>query len=299
MPVFSILLPTNKSQEFIQDSIASCLSSSFINFELLIGIQDWKIWNSSSIKQHSILEDPRVKIVDSTKTSNLPSNLNHLISYASSDYAVRHDDDDLMHPLRLRSLFDNIDVVKRAVVVGQSYRIINNFKQLISPVISPSPHDFDNRCRLLIGPCFAHPAITLNLRRLNYLYDESFDYAQDYKLYVDNFDSGDFLGIEKMATYYSAPIKDLSDSYINKRVKQLKLHDECMLKLWTGLIGSERVLKSIVTMFRKAYITSEDDELVGASELPQAVRSADLDYYYSQAQDSIKRMAKARGCEMR
>jgi len=299
MPVFSILLPTNKSQAFTQDSISSCLSSSFYNFELLIGIQDWKIWNSSSIKHESILEDPRVKIVDSTKTLNLPSNLNHLISYASSDYAKRHDDDDLMHPLRLKSLFDNIDVIKRAVVVGQSYRIINNFKQLISPVINPSPHDFDNRCRLLTGPCFAHPAITLNLRRLNYLYDESFDYAQDYKLYVDNFNSGEFLGISKMATYYSSPIKDSSDSYINKRVKQLQLHDKCMLKLWSSLIGSERVLAPIVTMFRKAYITSEDDELIGASELEQAVRSADLDHYYSQAQDSIKRIAKARDSEVR
>jgi glycosyltransferase involved in cell wall biosynthesis len=295
MPVFSILLPTNKSQAFAQDSISSCLSNSFLDFELLIGVQDWKSWNSSLIKQQWILDDPRIKIIDSAKTSNLPSNLNHLISHASCDYAVRHDDDDLMHPLRLRSLFDNIDIVDRAVVAGQSYRVIDDFKQLISPVISPSPHDFRNRCRLLTGPCFAHPAITLNLPRLNQVYDESFDYAQDYKLYVDNFHSGDFLGIAGMATYYSEPKKSPSEFYVKKRVKQLELHDACMLKLWTSLIGSESISPSVVTMFRKAYITSEDDELIGASEINSPVRAADLSHYYLQAQESIARMAKARG----
>lgn len=292
-------MPTNKSQAFAQDSISSCLSNSFLDFELLIGVQDWKSWNGSSIKQQWILEDPRIKIVDSTKTSNLPSNLNHLISHASCDYAVRHDDDDLMHPLRLRSLFDNIDIVDRAVVVGQSYRVINDFKRLISPVISPSPHDFDNRCRLLTGPCFAHPAITLNLRKLNYIYDESFDYAQDYKLYVDNFSSGYFLGVAGMATYYSEPKKSLSDSYVQKRVKQLELHDACMLKLWTSLIGAENISASIVTMFRKAYIASEDDELTGASEIKQSARSADLNHYYLQVQESITRIAQARGTHVR
>jgi len=299
MPVFSILLPTNKTQAFAQDSISSCLSNSFLDFELLIGVQDWNIWNSSSIKQQWILDDPRIKIVDSTNTSNLPSNLNHLISHASCDYVVRHDDDDLMHPLRLRSLFDNIDIVNRAVVVGQSYRVMDDFKQLISPVISPSPHDFENRCRLLTGPCFAHPAITLNLRKLNRAYDESFDYAQDYKLYVDNFNSGDFLGVAGMATYYREPKKSLSDFYVKKRVKQLELHDECMLELWTSLMGSENISASIVTMFRKAYITSEDDELIGSREINLPVRSADLNHYYLQVQESIARMAQARGSDVR
>jgi len=299
MPVFSILLPTNRSQAFVKDSISSCLSNSFLDFELLVGVQDWKIWHSSSIRQQWILDDPRIKIVDSTNTSNLPSNLNHLISQASCDYAVRHDDDDLMHPLRLKSLFDNIDIVDRAVVVGQSYRVIDDFKQLISAVISPPPHDFENRCRLLTGPCFAHPAVTLNLRRLNRVYDVSFDYAQDYKLYVDNFNSGDFLGVAGMATYYRAPKKGLSDFYVKKRVKQLELHEACMLELWTSLIGPENISASMVTMFRKTYITSEDDELIGAKEIKQPVCSADLNHSYLQVQESIARMAKARGSFVR
>lgn len=288
MPIFSILLPTNKSQRFAEDSILSCLSSSFNDFELLIGVQDWEIWNSISVKNKRIFDDNRLRVIDASQTLNLPGSLNCMIRHAASSFIVRHDDDDLMHPLRLRHLVDNLDVVKQSVVVGQSYKIIDFVRSYCSAVVHPSISDYDNRVKLLTGPCFAHPAITINLNKLNSQYDEEFIYAQDYKLYVDNFEAGYFRGIKGMATYYTAPQK-YSSSYFNKRVRQLQLHDMCMLKLWSSLLSVESIPSNIISMFRRKFISSEDIEPLGRLSNEVIAYQAELLDYFHRALNSLQK----------
>jgi len=261
MPAFSIILPTNKRPSDFKQSVISCLSSSFKDFELLIGIQDIKKWNEGDGNDKDFTRDARVRLIDASMASNLSANLNILLKNLGSPFAVRHDDDDYMHPLRMIRLHDNLEVVKRSVFIGQSYKTFGiSHSRVISPKIDPLVRDCENREKLLVGPCFAHPAITLNMDRLLYCYDEEFDYAQDYKLYVDNFNAGRFAGLPSMATYYNLPDPRKS-SYAKKRIRQLAYHDICMAKLWGHLIGSSSDVNRATLGFRKLFLTSEDSDL--------------------------------------
>ena len=263
MPLFSILLPTNKSQAEVEKSVSSCLLSSFKDFQVKIGVQDWLAWHSKSPQDSAIFDRSNVRLIDSSLCSNLSSNLNHLIRLSSdSGFAVRHDDDDLMHPFRLHRLHENLPVIQKSSIVGQSYKVFGDFGSKLSKAINPSITNAQNKSALLLGPCFAHPTITINLSRIKYFYDEAFDYAQDYKLYVDNFYTGHFVGLPGMATYYRSP--DVKHpNYSSKRVRQLNLHDRCMHKLWNLLLGGQSVRLEDITLFRRKFITREDQVLSG------------------------------------
>jgi len=260
MPFFSIVLPTNNSLSKIEQSLSSCLSSSFSDFELMIGVQDFEAWDFDSSSFKHLLEDSRVRIVDATSAKNLPANLNILLDSISSPYAVRHDDDDLMHPLRLHHLYEQSELLEKAVVIGQAYKTIGNPFVGISGIVLPSKDDILNREHLLLGPCFAHPAVTLNMSKLQLRYDEDFTYAQDYKLYVDNFSAGLFVGLQSLATYYKVPNRN-ETSYHSKRIQQLAFHDRCMFELWFFLLGEDSLSPILVSEFRKSFLTSEDDKL--------------------------------------
>lgn len=266
MPLFSIILPTNKTLDEIERSVTSCLASSFYDFEVLIGAQTVIKWNDISSFYYKLLQDSRVRIVDTSTAMNISANLNILLTKSNGCFAVRHDDDDFMHPLRLWSLHKNLEMLDSALIVGQSYKTYSNSGlKTISARIDPCLRDHENREKLLSGPCFAHPAITLNMKKIKFLYDESFTYAQDYKLYIDNFDVGDFLGLPTMATYYNLPDKSLK-YYKNKRIQQLGFHDACMTKLWALLLESEQFEIHAASGFRKCFITHEDDELMHVTQ---------------------------------
>ena len=261
MPAFSIILPTNKRPSDFRLSVISCLSSSFEDFELLIGIQDIKKWNEGDSRDKDFAKDSRVRLIDASMARNLPANLNILLRNLSCSFAVRHDDDDYMHPTRMNRLYDNLEAARSSVVIGQSYKTLGTSdSRVVSSRIDPSVRDSENREKLLVGPCFAHPAITLNMDKLLYGYDEEFDYAQDYKLYVDNFYAGMFTGMQSMATYYNLPNPSKS-SYSKKRIRQLAYHDICMAKLWGQLLGSSSDINRAALGFRKLFLTSEDSDL--------------------------------------
>jgi glycosyltransferase involved in cell wall biosynthesis len=287
MPFFSIVLPTNKSLAKIEQSLSSCLLSRFGDFEIIIGVQDFQVWDGDNSRIKSLLVDSRVRIVDATAASNLPANLNIILDSIHSPYAVRHDDDDLMHPLRLQRLYEQSELLKRAVVIGQAYKVVNKSFAHISGLILPSREDVVNRERLLVGPCFAHSAITLNMAKLQRRYDEDFTYAQDYKLYVDNFYAGQFVGLESMATYYNAP--DVNGvGYKSKRIRQLGFHDHCMFRLWDGIVGGGIVKIDMVAKFRKSFITSEDDETLCRNLLLANVERDKLSRMYMLVSRSLK-----------
>ena len=288
MPLFSILLPTNKSQAEVEKSVSSCLLSVFKDFQINIGIQDWSAWRSQSPQDSTIFDQSNIKLIDSSSCSNLSSNLNHLIrSSSNSFFAVRHDDDDLMHPYRLQRLYENLSIIQKSLIVGQSYKILGDSDSKASLVINPSIRNAQNKISLLLAPCFAHPTITINLSRIKLFYDETFDYAQDYKLYVDNFYAGHFVGLVGMATYYRSPDVE-HPNYRPKRLRQLSLHDQCMHKLWNLVLGGKEISLEDITLFRRKFITSEDQILLREPSLAGSLDINEIIETYNHAKTSLQ-----------
>ena len=259
MPLFSILLPTNRNFDQTLPSFISCITGSFLDFEILLGIQnrDFLANYQRSIDFSSFSLKNKVKLIDTSAAKSLPGNLNMLILHSNSKFLVRHDDDDFMHPSRLQSLSDNIDLLNSSLFVGQSYKVFSDNSRFCSSRIDPCLDDISNRIKLLTQPCYAHPSLTINVDRLSFKYDESFDFAQDYKLYVDNFECGLFSGLPSMSTYYHSPNVS-SKYYSQKRLRQLHFHDLCMYSLWSRLIPSDNITLDQITDFRRSFISADD-----------------------------------------
>ena len=266
MPLLSIALPIKEYTKSLEASLASCFSSTFDDYEILAGIQEpFSLENSH--RCHILLKNSKVRIIDCSAARNLPQNLNLILAASSSPFVVRHDDDDLMHPKRLERLAQVIlhGEASHAVVLGQTYRCLSEGR-MTGHVAEVSCLDQENRLKLLTGPCFAHPAVTLNMSKLQCWYDEDYELAQDYKLYVDNYSCGAFVGDKGVGTYYSLPTYT-SIARLTRRRKQLGLHDKAMSALWRYLLGADRVDEQKVTYFRRRWISKDDLDAVSSDHL--------------------------------
>ena len=128
------------------------------------------------------------------------------------------------------------------------------------------------------------------MNRLQYWYDEDYELAQDYKLYVDNYSSGAFVGDKGIGTYYSLPEYN-SVARLKRRKKQLALHDKAMSSLWKYLLGIERVDEQKVTYFRRRWISRDDLDEVSSNDTDIFSENADREAWemYAEARRVVLR----------
>ena len=251
--MISVLLPAKKIDQNLLLTIASFYAAR-TEFELLIGLQEEPREISKCLMVEKLSELPAAKIIDSTKCKNLSQNLNTLLLNSQTQYVVRIDSGDMIHPKRLKDIEDFISCSKNNwLILGQG------IKDFISGIRIHSRWHYvqgDNNSikeQLLLSPPFFHPSITINLSNLDEIYDEQFTFAQDYKLYVDNISNGQYCGINSKGTYYSI---ETTNFLTKKRIKQLSAHDKCMHILWTK-IGLDISLEEI-RRIRQILVTKED-----------------------------------------
>ena len=231
MPLFSIILPIKSLRDLNKTCLSSTLMQVCSECSLYIGVQEF--CESSSKLLSYLSKFPNVKILESTSATNISENLNKIISSAStSQKVVRLDADDNCHPNRIRLLIENEALINKCSIVAQPARYLSSGK-LTNTLQVGSHNSAINKASLAISVPFAHPSITINTEKVNIpLYDVSYEYAQDYKLYVDNIESGPYISIPWPGIYYSIPSTN-SDSYLKKRKKQLSNHDKIMTLLWS------------------------------------------------------------------
>jgi glycosyltransferase involved in cell wall biosynthesis len=263
MPLFSIILPCKSYSLLLERALSSCFAGNFNDFEIVVGLQNYPSF-LQEVKTSGLFNDQRVRVLDTSIAKNLPENLNFILSHINSDYAVRLDDDDMMHPGRLTALHKEIDVISKYSIIGQGYIPLKGHKDLKKnePIFAYRNH-CQNAQHLLLGPCFAHPTITLNMRKITHAYNSHFDYAQDYKLYADTLCHGLFLGLDSVGTYYTQP-DTTRKSYKQKRILQLRFHDQVMRQVWQ-LATSHEVDQDYIKAFRRTFISSEDSILLNES----------------------------------
>ena len=257
MPRYSISYPCEVVTSQLLDSFSTVVvAASKEDSEIIVGVQDF---NNSDLNMVDFLsEQPYTRIVDSSASVNLSGTLNKVIGSSLGRYLIRTDNDDFMHPLRIKSVSKLIDSLGQFSILGQAYRCFRGRK--LGPLTISATDSIDNKLQLLLGVPFAHPAITLDLTKIGKdPYDETQTYAQDYMLYVDKINSGKYIGSSSMATYYNTPLVN-SNKQTNKRKKQLEDHEKAMLKLWRKISPAKITLDQI-HMLRCALVTNENSSI--------------------------------------
>lgn len=95
IPKVSVIIPTYNQQEYIANTIESALAQDYKNLEIIIA-DDKSTDNTGKICKEAIKNDPRLKYYCNDVNQGRVANYHKaLYSYASGDYAVNLDGDDL------------------------------------------------------------------------------------------------------------------------------------------------------------------------------------------------------------
>lgn len=282
---FDIVIPVQRLNEKVLDSVSSIFTSKYNQYTIIIGLQNDPTTENEQKYYEQLLGLKNINIVDCNKSSCLPKTLNLCLEKCQSKWVVRHDDDDLMHPRRLYEIDELVKMRQNCpTIIGQQIRYFSWDEKMGARYIAAEwckqkQSDFELKQDLLLMPCFYHPAITLNLEKLRYHYDEKYTYAQDYKLYIDNLEYSQYLGSRTKGTYYRIPNKNISKTKRKeilpdtKRQMQLQFHEKIIIEMW-GKIGIT-VSNEEARMLRINLVTNEDP---GATQIIKCNYDNAIDY---------------------
>ncbi|QLL85278.1 glycosyltransferase family 2 protein [Aeromonas caviae] len=179
----SVIMPIYNGGLYLREAVESVLNQTYTNFELIC-IDDGSTDNTLEILNEYASRDKRIRVV-SRENKGLITTLNEGISLANFDYIARMDADDISSKDRFLKQINFLKKNKDVAVVGCSYQKIDAFGNIIGyRKQSASPYFL--RALSLFGSPLAHPSVVINRSILNadYLYDNNYDCAEDYELWL-------------------------------------------------------------------------------------------------------------------
>ena len=180
----------NTSGEYLKEAVESILAQTYSDFEFII------IDDASTDESYKVIEsfsDPRIKLIHNEKNMGLAASLNKALEHCRGEFIARMDTDDICLPHRFETqvkfLRENPDVIVCGTLVEKV--IEKDGKQITEVSKNNFPSDMEEyRIYLLFGntPTLFHPTAMFNHRLLlehGIRYDDSYLYAQDYRMWVD------------------------------------------------------------------------------------------------------------------
>lgn len=194
----SIIMSFYNSEETISYSIESLLNQTYKNIEVLL-LDDGSTDESYEVCK-PYLTDNRVKLFKNEKNIGLTKSLNILAKQSSGTFLARQDADDVSELIRFEEQMQRINEKNAEACTTRAYsedpyRLIPRYSSYIPK-------------KILLK--FKNPFIhgTLLIKKETFfdvgMYDESFYYAQDYKLFVQLYK------MKKKITYLNKPLYKLN-----------------------------------------------------------------------------------------
>lgn len=116
IPKITVLMPAYNAGKYIGDAIASVLSQTFTDFELLI-INDGS--TDDTIDVINSFDDPRIVLIYQ-ENKGIAQALNNGLKYARAPFIARFDADDICYPQRLQQQYDFMLANPEYSVIGSA-----------------------------------------------------------------------------------------------------------------------------------------------------------------------------------
>jgi len=263
MPLVSVLMSVfNEKEEWLKEAIDSILNQTFLNFEFII-IND----NPERELNMSLLEvykekDSRIVVLNNSVNIGLTKSLNVGLRLAKGKYIARMDADDISLPKRLEMQFDFLERNSNCIVCGT---FVENFGLKKGIRKYPVKHG-DCLNELIINSCFAHPSVMFRrdvLLAQDIWYDENMRQSQDYKLWVDLINLGEFCNISEVLLKYRITNQQVSTK--NKKSQQ-GFARECR-RIAIGKLFENKALSVLLDKFNSKDIKSISSRFKGFKNL--------------------------------
>lgn len=180
-PLVSVVLPVYNAERYLEESVASILSQSYRNFELII-INDGSTDASPEILKR--FKDLRVRIFNQ-RNLGLSATLNRGIQLATGRYLARQDADDVSYPERLARQVAFLESQSDYCMVGTWSRILEEAR-LTERAHKHPEQNGELKFKLLFDNYFVHSSVMLRrsaLDRVGLYCTEKLRQPEDYQLW--------------------------------------------------------------------------------------------------------------------
>jgi glycosyltransferase involved in cell wall biosynthesis len=210
----SVIMPVNRLDDFLRQSLLSVNSQTFKDFELLL-ICNKNIENSLDSFIKSLNLDLKYKII-STILDGVAFSANLGIENSTGDYIARWDSDDLCDPNRFSCQINELDKDKNLHVIGTIVELIDENNNTIKiQKFKFFGDNFSIRKALKYRQSLLHSSLMFRKEILfinnGYLYGHT---SEDHELFIRiaRDKNINFKNLEHVKTYYRRHPTQLSDS---------------------------------------------------------------------------------------
>lgn len=247
-PYITVIMPIYNAEKTVKQAIDSVINQNyFYNYEL------WCLNDGSTDNTLNILYEyknhPNVNIIN-LEHKGIVQTLNYAINKVNSKYIVRMDADDIMLPERLLHQYNYMESHLECDILGSSMYINDNDEVY-------NMHDYEILLEYLIGMNrIVHPATcfrTKSIKKLPFIYEDYYEYCEDYKLWVTALLHG--LRIFSDSTpviRYTLVHKSDNDNYRNTQDDMSNKIKNLVNQICNGITNENNNITAIIS-FRNEY----------------------------------------------
>lgn len=181
-PQISVVMSVHNGEQYLKEAVQSILRQSYQDFEFII-IDDGSTDKTSEIIKS--FNDFRIKVITNSENLGLTKSLNKGAKTAKGKYIARMDADDISLPHRFEVQTAFLEKNPQYALVGSSYYQINSTGKIVA-YTGVLTKNLEIRSGLLKQNWFGHGSVMI--RKSAFIdcngYDEEFEYAQDYDLWL-------------------------------------------------------------------------------------------------------------------
>ncbi|MBK5945379.1 hypothetical protein CCR83_02675 [Rhodobacter veldkampii DSM 11550] len=125
-PLVSIIVPTFNAEATLRNSVSSLLKQSYRNLEIII-VNDGSSDSTQRIANELVMEDPRVRVLDSALNRGAYAARNAGLKEAVGQFVTVHDADDFAHAQKIeRQLFPLLQDERLVFSISDMVRVSDN-----------------------------------------------------------------------------------------------------------------------------------------------------------------------------
>lgn len=265
MPKISVIMSVYNSEKYLSEAIESILNQTYTDFEFII-TDDGSVDNSFKIMKEYQKKDNRIVVIKNDINLGISKSVNKMIGISKGGYIARMDGDDISLPKRFEKQVAFMDNNPEYVVCGTFGKYFGRKKGKMSL----KSKNTDIKALMYYGSPIINPSAFIRRSVMvdnNIYYNEKYEQAQDYKLWVDLASYGKFYNISHSLLLYRVSKNQVSTKYRKKQNKNaIKIRKELINKY---------ILKQGV----EDYVVPDVIRIDSLKELKKIVVSNELDFY--------------------
>jgi glycosyltransferase involved in cell wall biosynthesis len=227
----NVIMSVFDGEEYLKESIESILGQSFCDFNFMIA-DDCSTDSTPQILKEYQNIDSRIKIIKNIENIGLTKSLNKLLRNCDGEFIARIDADDVSYKDRLEKQLFFLETNQNCEMTASCCDIINENSERVGVHCPPFNDTILKWNMVFINP-IRH---STTMWRNNYLYDENYEFAQDYDMW-------NRIKEIKITNEVLGAIRIHEKTITNKKIKQ---QDECLTEIVR--IKSEKYLEKKISI---------------------------------------------------